>query len=79
MTVSSGFYVRSLAHDLGKAVGSCGLMSSLVRSRQGEYVLEPDRVLEFEDLEQGEEVWGPKVRRFLEEWQTRQAADQNTT
>jgi Pseudouridine synthase len=27
MTVSSGFYVRSLAHDLGKAVGSCALMT----------------------------------------------------
>jgi tRNA pseudouridine55 synthase len=74
MTVSSGFYVRSLAHDLGKAVGSCGLMSSLVRSRQGEYVLEHDRILEYEDLERGEEVWGPKVRHFLEEWQTKHPA-----
>jgi tRNA pseudouridine55 synthase len=69
MTVSSGFYVRSLAHDLGKAVGSSGLMSELVRSKQGDYTLDPEKVLEYADLEAGEEVWGPKVTRFLEEWQ----------
>ncbi|KAJ5101809.1 hypothetical protein NUU61_004031 [Penicillium alfredii] len=73
MTVSSGFYVRSLAHDLGKAVGSCGLMSELVRSRQAEYELGPDKVLEYKDLEAGEEVWGPKVQQFLEEWEKRRA------
>lgn len=69
MTVSSGFYVRSLAHDLGKAVGSCGLMSSLVRSKQGDYTLDPEKILEYKDLEAGEEVWAPKVIRFLEEWE----------
>ncbi|KAK2767008.1 hypothetical protein FQN54_006325 [Arachnomyces sp. PD_36] len=68
MTVSSGFYVRSLCHDLGKAVGSCGLMSELVRSRQADFELGEGKVLEFEDLEKGEEVWGPKVTRFLDEW-----------
>jgi tRNA pseudouridine55 synthase len=74
MTVTSGFYVRSLAHDLGKAVGSCGLMSELVRSRQGEFELHPDKILEYKDLEAGEEVWGPKVQKFLEEWETKRAA-----
>ncbi|KAJ5160029.1 tRNA pseudouridine synthase 1 [Penicillium canariense] len=74
MTVTSGFYVRSLAHDLGKAVGSCGLMSSLVRSRQAEFDLQPENVLEYKDLEQGEEVWGPKVQKFLEEWEGKRAA-----
>lgn len=69
MTVSSGFYVRSLAHDLGKAVGSCGLMSSLVRSKQGDYTLDPEKILEYKDLEAGEEVWAPKVIRLLEEWE----------
>lgn len=69
MTVTSGFYVRSLAHDLGKAVGSCGLMSELVRSRQADFELHPDKVLEYKDLEAGEEVWGPKVKRFLDEWE----------
>ncbi|KAL5051809.1 hypothetical protein BDW71DRAFT_201965 [Aspergillus fruticulosus] len=75
MTVSSGFYVRSLAHDLGKALGSCGLMSALVRSRQADYTLEPDRILEYKDLDAGEEVWGPKVKGFLEDWEKKRAAE----
>jgi tRNA pseudouridine55 synthase len=74
MTVTSGFYVRSLAHDLGKAVGSCALMSELVRSRQAEFDLKPENVLEYKDLEQGEEVWGPKVQKFLEDWESKRAA-----
>lgn len=68
MTVTSGFYVRSLAHDLGKALGSCALMSELVRTRQGDYELTPEKTLEYKDLEAGEEVWGPKVQEFLENW-----------
>jgi tRNA pseudouridine55 synthase len=76
MTVTSGFYVRSLAHDLGKAVGSCALMSELVRTRQGEYDLHPDNILEYKDLEGGEEVWGPKVERLLTDWAKKQADKQ---
>uniref|UniRef100_A0A093VHQ8 tRNA pseudouridine(55) synthase n=1 Tax=Talaromyces marneffei PM1 TaxID=1077442 RepID=A0A093VHQ8_TALMA len=78
MTVSSGFYVRSLAHDLGKAVGSCGLMSSLVRSKQGDYTLDPEKILEYKDLEAGEEVWAPKVIRFLEEWEEKNPLAEST-
>lgn len=78
MTVTSGFYVRSLAHDLGKAVGSCGLMSELVRSRQADFELHPDKVLEYKDLEAGEEVWGPKVKKFLDEWQKKRVAKAET-
>lgn len=74
MTVTSGFYVRSLAHDLGKAVGSCGLMSELVRSRQGDFELHPDKILEYKDLEAGEEVWGPKVTKFLTDWESKMAS-----
>ncbi|PKX97516.1 pseudouridine synthase PUS4 [Aspergillus novofumigatus IBT 16806] len=73
MTVSSGFYVRSLAHDLGKALGSCGLMSSLIRTRQADFELDSDKVLEYKDLEAGEDVWGPKVKRFLEAWEKKRA------
>jgi tRNA pseudouridine55 synthase len=65
MTVTSGFYVRSLCHDLGLAVGSLGLMSSLVRTRQGAYELGKN-VVEYGDLAKGEEVWGPKVQQQLE-------------
>ncbi|EER38879.1 pseudouridine synthase [Histoplasma capsulatum var. duboisii H88] len=68
MTVSSGFYVRSLAHDLGLALDSNAIMSSLVRTRQADFTLEPEKVLEYRDLEAGEEVWGPKLQSFLDEW-----------
>jgi tRNA pseudouridine55 synthase len=67
MTVTSGFYVRSLCHDLGKAVGSLGIMAKLVRTRQGDFELERN-VLNYADLGKGEELWGPKVERMLAEW-----------
>jgi tRNA pseudouridine55 synthase len=71
MTVTSGFYVRSLCHDVGTAVQSLGLMSSLVRTRQGEFELGKN-VLEYEDFKQPEDIWGPKVRQMLEEWMERE-------
>jgi len=67
MTVTSGFYVRSLCHDLGAAVGSAALMAELERTRQGEFELGRN-VLEYEDLDKGEKVWGPKVETMLDEW-----------
>lgn len=67
MTVTSGFYVRSLCHDLGTALGSAGLMAELKRTRQGDFELGKN-VLEYDDLAQGEKVWGPKVEAMLEEW-----------
>ncbi|KAL5343062.1 pseudouridine synthase [Aspergillus crustosus] len=78
MTVSSGFYVRSLAHDLGKALGSCGLMSSLVRSRQADFKLKPDEILEYKDLDAGEEVWSPKVKKFLEAWEEKRVSSKKS-
>jgi tRNA pseudouridine55 synthase len=75
MTVSSGFYVRSLCHDLGAAVGSLGLMAALERSRQGEFELGRN-VLEFEDLEKGEDVWAPKLTDLLAQWQKDHPEDQ---
>lgn len=67
MTVTSGFYVRSLIHDLGAAVGSLACMSSLVRTRQSDFELGTN-VLQYDELKAGEEVWGPKVQKLLEEW-----------
>jgi len=67
MTVTSGFYVRSLCHDLGAAVSSLALMSSLVRTRQGDFELGKN-VLEYADLQKGEAVWGPKVEEMLGNW-----------
>ena len=64
MTVTSGFYVRSLCSALGASVNSCALMSSLIRTRQGEFELGKN-VVEYGDFEKGEEVWGPKVEAAL--------------
>ncbi|OJD30597.1 pseudouridine synthase [Diplodia corticola] len=75
MTVSSGFYVRTLCHDLGAAVGSLACMTSLVRTEQGDFELGKN-VLEYEDLQAGEDVWGPKVKTLLEEWTARQQKEQ---
>jgi tRNA pseudouridine55 synthase len=71
MTVTSGFYVRSLCHDLGLACSSLGLMSSLIRSRQGDYTLGTN-VLEFSELDKGPEVWEPQVRQQLETFMTQE-------
>ena len=67
MTVTSGFYVRSLCHDLGAAVDSLGLMASLARTRQGEFELGKN-VFEYEDLEKGEEHWAPQIQQMLDNW-----------
>ena len=66
MTVTSGFYVRSLCHDLGLACSSLGLMSSLIRSRQGAYTLNQN-VLEYSDLEHPEK-WEPVLQKQLEDF-----------
>ncbi|EKG15622.1 Pseudouridine synthase II [Macrophomina phaseolina MS6] len=71
MTVSSGFYVRTLCHDLGAAVNSLGCMTYLVRTQQGEFELGKN-VLEYEELEKGEDVWGPKIKGYLESWMARE-------
>jgi len=67
MTVTSGFYVRSLCHDLGEAVGSRAIMAELIRTRQGQFQL-GSNVLEYTDLAKGEDVWSPKVQTMLEDW-----------
>lgn len=68
MTVTSGFYVRSLCHDLGEKLGCGAMMAELSRTRQGQFVLGGENCMEYEDLFKGEDVWGPKVRRMLEMW-----------
>ena len=44
MRVSGGTYVRSVVHDLGRAVGSAAHVVTLTRSRQGRFTLEPTEV-----------------------------------
>lgn len=74
LTVSSGFYVRSFAYDMGIACGSYGTMAALERCQQGDFtVADPApegfvSTLTYEDLEAGEEVWGSKVSSVLTKW-----------
>lgn len=74
LTSSSGFYVRSFAHDLGISCGSFGTMAELTRVRQSGYTINdppPEGqtlCLTYDDLAKGEEVWGPKIAGVLEQW-----------
>lgn len=74
LTVSSGFYVRSFAYDLGVACGSYGTMASLIRSQQGDFTVSDPApegytlALTYEDMDAGEDVWGPKITSVLERW-----------
>lgn len=67
MTVTSGFYVRSLCHDLGIAVGSVANMGELVRTRQSDFVL-GENVFEYSDLAEGQDFWAPKVEKLINDW-----------
>jgi tRNA pseudouridine55 synthase len=68
MTVSSGFYVRVLCHELGEKIGSAAIMCELVRTRQGDFTLGTSNCLEYDDLAKGEAVWAPKVSNMLRRW-----------
>jgi tRNA pseudouridine55 synthase len=75
LTVCSGFYVRSFAHDLGIACGSRSHMATLLRTRQANFTTEDSvdssdmvTALTYADLDAGEDVWGAKLRPQLEKW-----------
>lgn len=75
LTVSSGFYVRSFAHDLGRACGSYGTMATLRRTRQANFATADFSMidnhataLDFERLQSGEDLWGPELRSQLSDW-----------
>jgi len=78
LIVSSGFYVRSFANDLGIACGTVATMVELVRTRQADFVThhmsatdhtKPSlEAVSYADLEAGEIAWGPVVQRQLKKW-----------
>lgn len=75
LTVSSGFYVRSFAHDLGISCASRSHMASLLRTRQADYTTENKDTSEelinaitYEELDAGESVWAAKIKPQLEAW-----------
>ena len=55
--VGAGFYVRSLARDLGAALGTGGVLAALVRTRSG--------ALRLDDCQSFEESWRPLPARTL--------------
>jgi tRNA pseudouridine55 synthase len=56
-----GFYVRSLAHDLGAALGVGGSLSALVRSRVGSFRLEEAVDIETLRAEFEDGSWGDRL------------------
>lgn len=75
LTVCSGFYVRSFAHDLGLACQSRSHMTSLWRTRQATYTTsdppesaEMVTAITYADLDAGESVWGPMIQPQLKSW-----------
>ncbi|KAF2763353.1 pseudouridine synthase [Pseudovirgaria hyperparasitica] len=77
LSVSSGFYVRSFAHDLGIACDSAACMTSLKRTRQAEFVVDAaDGVkgarlaITHQELRSGEQSWCSKLETQLRRWMT---------
>lgn len=75
LTVCSGFYVRSFAHDLGIACQSLSHMATLLRTRQANFTVDEHdssgnfvSSVSYEDLEAGEEIWAAKIKPQLETW-----------
>jgi len=62
MTVSGGFYVRSLCYDLGLKLDSGAYMAELVRTKQGEFGIED--AFPWEEFVEGG-AWEDKVVRVL--------------
>jgi tRNA pseudouridine55 synthase len=62
MTVSGGFYVRSLCYDLGLKLDSGAYMAELVRTKQGGFTM--DTAVEWEDFVEGGK-WEEKVVNVL--------------
>lgn len=46
VTCSKGTYIRTLCHDIGRALGCGGCMESLVRTRSGSFTLKDSHTLE---------------------------------
>lgn len=67
---SPGFYVRSLAHDLGAAVGTGAMLYALVRRRSGNFSLEDavtlDELVESEPAAIAQRL--VPMERLLSEW-----------
>lgn len=64
--VSSGTYIRSLISDIGRALESSAYMVELIRVKQSEWQLDKN-VFKMEDFEKSEDVWGPILKKVLDQ------------
>ena len=64
MTVSGGFYVRSLCYDLGMKLESGAYMAELVRIKQGQFRMED--AVEWKEFVEGG-GWEDNVVRILKD------------
>jgi len=79
---AKGFYVRSLAHDIGAALGVGGSLSGLVRSRVGGFTLADAVDMETLKAELGDGRWPERLRapdEVLLHWQVMVLGRQNET
>jgi tRNA pseudouridine55 synthase len=69
LVCSAGFYVRGLAHDLGRALGCGAHLVSLRRTRAGEFGLDRAASLDRLEVDPGEAaIWLVPVERLLADW-----------
>ena len=61
---SKGTYIRSLARDMGEALGSGAFLSALRRERIGDYTI--DNAIKLEDIEQVITVDNPDFKMLIE-------------
>ncbi len=50
LTVSSGYYIRSFARDLGSEIGSYGCTKSIIRTKIGPYSTKDENCIEFNNF-----------------------------
>jgi tRNA pseudouridine55 synthase len=82
VSCGKGFYVRSLAHDLGAALGVGGCLTNLVRTRVGSFAIEEAVGMDTlrTELESGawrHRIWAPD--EVLLSWRATILGDENAT
>ena len=64
VTCSKGTYIRSLARDMGEALGSGAFLSALRRERIGDYTI--DNAIKLEEIEQVITIDNPEFKMLIE-------------
>lgn len=67
MTVSSGTYVRTIVHDIALAIDSAAHVVELIRTRQGQFALDPLESSTVEGKDSSEPLHGVVPWSVIEE------------